>query len=417
MSVSRPVRILIMATLLIPHGVANAAQGVCDNLAGLIRAGAADGDGNGAPFGQFISMATRSHGFIAVDNSGGADVNAALGARHPTSTLVGAIRKQAAKSDAIEPRVYWFGHSGLGMVLSAGTFPGCPLDTVFFKVTAGQAEIVPAPDFVISGDACDTLAIWATTIGGKPVLVQQDDTRGASAEHLTLVPWNSNEWGTPCGMTLIYLMRFKDVAAFCRKDLDCARMNTMARGVSGRYRHDLDAGLSILKDGAAGDVPGPLATAAGRASAVADLPTFGQDEGVAVAETQPDGTASGAKAERSPQPTLVRETTGFLLTDHGYTSPEPPKLAPQQEIIMSILPGIHYRHHYLYPVALDGTAGLGGIGLGVIGVSTATAHPVLIGGFLISIWIQVGGRLEPLAGFETSAVRARVVSVSVDKSL
>src|ERR1700678_2961287 len=113
----------------------------------------------------------------------------------PTPSLLRAVQQEAAQSDSMEPRIFWFGRTGLGIVLSAGTFPECPPHVIFFKAAHGKSEPVQAPDVSLRGNACSTMTLCPTIIGDPPVFLEQDDTVGASKEHLTLVPWESGAWG------------------------------------------------------------------------------------------------------------------------------------------------------------------------------------------------------------------------------
>lgn len=408
MSERRAKTAIIVAAALASPSCAGAAPNPCIDLAVLIRAGLADGDGKGAPFSQFLAMAARSNGHLQVDNSGGADVEAVFRRALAPPGLVRAVQEQAAKSDGIEPRVFWFGGSGLGMVLSAGAFPACPPYVVFFKATQGRLETVPAPDVSIHGNACTTMAPWATTIGDVPVFVEQDDRVGASREHLTLVPWENGAWGEACGLTLTYTMLFRGTGNFCRSDVNCKDMAAVAQGISLRFKTDMEKGLNALADGAAADVQDELVKLASLNSDLGELPTFSKD---------PNAWPSDPKGPPAPveAPELVREATGLALTDHGYTGEVPPHLDPKNEIQMELAPGTRYLHRYLYPVKLSGALTADGMALGVIGLSRSINSP--IGGLLISIWARSGAGLTPIAGFQNVAVRSRVAQVSVDSAL
>jgi hypothetical protein len=373
-----------------------------------MRSGAADGDGKGAPYGQFLAMAARSGGLVRLDDSGGADVGWVMAARHATPALLAAVQRQAAESDAMEPRVYWFGQTGLGMIESAGESPACPPHLVFFDASRTNASVVAPPSLSIAGNACTTLAIWAAIIGDVPVLVQQDDSVGASSEHLDLVPWINGAWGKPCGITAKYTMTFRDTGVFCRPHVECNRIQAAARGVALRFDEDMKKGLSFLADGAAEDVPNDLVELASQTKTLKTLPTFSQE-----ANPWPAGPAGPDDSTSTPN--IVRLVTGTVLTEHGYMGDRPPKPLPQQEIQMEMLPGTEYLHRYLYPVVLNRKVSPSGQGLGVIGAAKSVNSP--IGGLLISIWTQSGTELTPLGGFQTAAVRGKVALVRTDSAL
>ncbi len=398
----------VLAAVLASPCRAGAAPAPCQDLAGLIRAGLADGDGKGALFGQFVAMAARTDGHIQVDNSGGADVDAVFRRAKPTPALVRVVQQSAARSDSMEPRVFWFGRSGLGMVQSAGKMPECQPDVVFFKIAHGKAEAVPAPDIAIQGNACSTLTTWATTIGNIPVLVVQDDKVVASKEHLTLVPWGNGAWGPVCGLTVSYIMVFRGTGDFCRPDVNCRDMGAVARGVALRFRTDLERGMNFLADGAATDVPDELVKLAALNKGLGELPIFSKDPDVPTAEPKtPVAPTDG--------PTSVRQVSGLILTEHGYTDEVPPHLDQNNEIKMDLLPGTKYLHHILYPVRMSPSLTAGGLALGVIGPSRSINNP--IGGLLISIWVRSGSGLTPVAGFQNEAVRSKVAQVEIDPAL
>jgi hypothetical protein len=380
---------------------------MCDSVAAYMRTGAADGTGTGAPFGQFLAMAEHSGGQIRIDGSGGADLATVIETSRATPALRAAAQQLANVSEGIEPRVYWFGQSSLGMIFGAGAFPDCKPQLSFFTVSADRAEPVAGPDVAITGDACSTLAVWASTINGLPFLVLQDDSIGASQEGLTLVPWTGAGWGKPCAIAVTYRVHFHPVGATCRAGVDCARMKALTHAVYSRFSADILSGMARDADGMAADLDADLVKLASRTAGLSTLPAFSRDEGRPLAGGV--GTAHSANDRM-----VVRELTGLPLTAHGYTGTAPRKWDAQDEVVMEVTPDTSFLHRMLYPIAFEDFSGRPQRGVAVIGRGKSIATRE--GGMLIAFWEISGNALVPVAGFQTVAIRGKLASADAGPS-
>ncbi len=409
LSSARPWIAGLSAVLLCSPVRAETAPSICDGVAAYMRTGVADGTGTGAPFGQFLAMAEHSGGQIRIDGSGGADLATVIESSRATPALRAAAQRLANVSEEIEPRVYWFGQSGLGMIFGAGALPDCRPELSFFMVSADRAEPVASPDVAITGDACSTLAVWASTINGLPFLVVQDDSIGASQEGLTLVPWTGAGWGKPCAIVATYKVHFHSVGGTCRAGVDCARMKALTHMVYDRFNADVSSGMEPDADGAAVDLDGGLISLANHTAALSTLPAFSKNEGRSLAGDAGENAAHGVK-----NPTVVRELTGLPLTEHGYSGTNPRKWDAQDEVLMEVTPDTAFLHRMLYPIAFEDISGRPQRGVAVIGRGRSIATRE--GGMLIALWEISGNALVPVAGFQTVAIRGKLASADAGPS-
>jgi hypothetical protein len=367
---------LFLAGLTASPSIGIAAPAVCANVAALIEEGGADGAGVGAPFGQFLAMASRSQGYIEMDNSGGSEPISTLEKLHAPKALLDSVRSQRVGTDSEGSSLFWLGNSKIGMVVSTGDLPICEQHILFFDATGQAARLIsPPPHFSMKGAGCFFGAsVFAGAVGNTPVIVKQDDSGAPAGEQLTFFPLANGLWDRPCRIALNYGVHFKTIGKFCRNGIDCSEMKKLSHVLYDRFNHDISAD-DASPDATATDLPTRLAELARRTSELRKLPTFVEaPDNVETSSSGPD------RDDSANQPQVIQVVPLVSKT---------------------------FAHQRLYPVDIGS-----GIGVGAIGPA-ASARGTL-DGLLISIWEASGNTLAPLAGFETRSVRGKVKSISID---
>jgi hypothetical protein len=146
---------LVLAYLSAAPSIGSAAPTVCAHVAALIGEGGADGTGEGALFGQFLAMASRSQGHIDMESSGGSEPISTLEKLRAPNAVLESVRSQSVGTDPEGSSLYWLGNSKIGMVVSTGDLPICDQHILFFDGNSQPPHPISSPPhFSMKGAGC-----------------------------------------------------------------------------------------------------------------------------------------------------------------------------------------------------------------------------------------------------------------------